>query len=134
MKYFFSDGFNNILENAEIEMKNLKHPYVGTEHLLLAFLKADDDDYIVNLLNDIGLNYYSFKQTLLKFFGVGNIHYDFILYTPLLRNIIDNSICYSDDNFINEKDLFFSFCFSEDGVAKSILKIMGIDIRKTLKL
>ena len=32
-----------ILKNAERERFSLKHPYVGTEHLLLAILKEDNE-------------------------------------------------------------------------------------------
>lgn len=133
MKYLYSDGYNNLLINAENEMKKLKHPYVGTEHLLLAFLK-NTDNYIVELLNDNGLNYACFKDLLIKFIGIGNVQYDLILYTPLLRKIIDDSIYYSDDNFIDENNLFFSFYFSDDGIAKSLLKIMNIDIKNIFKI
>ena len=133
MNYLYSDEYNKILKCAENEMINLKHPYVGTEHLLLAFLK-NGNNKIVKILNDYGLNYSSFKAFLLKYVGKGNIHYDYVLYTPLLRNIIDNSIYYSDDNFINENNLFFSFCYSEEGVAKSLLKIMNVDINNILEL
>ena len=36
------EEINNILKNAECEMKRLHHPYVGSEHLLLAILKSND--------------------------------------------------------------------------------------------
>ena len=32
-----------ILKNAEKERYNLRHPYVGTEHLFLSLLKYDED-------------------------------------------------------------------------------------------
>ena len=35
----FSEEAQMILNNAKEEMKDLKHPYVGTEHLVLAILK-----------------------------------------------------------------------------------------------
>ena len=34
----FSEEAQKILLNAKKEMTNLKHPYVGSEHLLLAIL------------------------------------------------------------------------------------------------
>ena len=36
----FDDEAQNILNNAKIEMNNLGHPYVGTEHLLLSILTS----------------------------------------------------------------------------------------------
>ena len=35
----FSDEARKIILDAKEEMLNLKHPYVGSEHLLLAILK-----------------------------------------------------------------------------------------------
>ena len=49
----FDDEAQNILNNAKIEMNNLGHPYVGTEHLLLSILNSDND--IVNKLNEKGV-------------------------------------------------------------------------------
>ena len=47
--------FNDVLKKAEEEMRLLKHPYVGSEHLLLAILKSDSN--IVKTLNKYNLNY-----------------------------------------------------------------------------
>ena len=37
----FNEEAQEILVNAKIEMQELKHPYVGTEHLLLAILNSN---------------------------------------------------------------------------------------------
>ena len=34
----FNEETQRILINTKVEMTNLKHPYVGTEHLVLAIL------------------------------------------------------------------------------------------------
>ena len=133
MEYFYTDKFKYILSCAEEEKKDLNHPYVGTEHLLLSFLKNRDNSFTV-LLNNKGLNYDGFRSVLIKYIGVGNKPNKYTLYTPLLRYIVDNSFKYSDDNFIDEYNLFFSFYFSEEGIAKSILKIMGFDLYKIIKM
>ena len=39
----FEEDTRKILVNAKAEMKNLRHPYVGSEHLLLAILKDNLD-------------------------------------------------------------------------------------------
>lgn len=133
MEYLYTDKFKYILSSAEEEKISLNHPYVGTEHLLLSFLKNSDKCFIKKL-NINGLNYDNFKNMLIKYIGVGNKENNYKLYTPLLRHIVDNSFKYSDDNFIDEDNLFLSFYFSEDGIAKSILKVMNIDLFKILKM
>ena len=42
MNLFFDEDSQKILVDAKKEMYNLKHPYVGSEHLLLAILKNKD--------------------------------------------------------------------------------------------
>ncbi len=133
MEYLYTDGFKNILKCAEEEKNSLNHPYVGTEHLLLSFLKNSNNDFI-NKLKLNGLYYDSFKEILIKYIGVGNINNSYFLYTPLLRQIVDNAFKYSDNNFIDENNLFISFYYSNEGIAKSILKIMNIDLVKLLKI
>lgn len=75
----FDDEAQNILNNAKIEMNNLGHPYVGTEHLLLSILNSDND--IVNRLNEYDLTYNSFKSELCKVVGVTEKKAEFFLYT-----------------------------------------------------
>ena len=38
----FTEEARKILVDAKKEMHDLKHPYVGSEHLLLAILKNDN--------------------------------------------------------------------------------------------
>ena len=133
MEYLYTDRFKYILSCAEEEKIVLKHPYVGTEHLLLSFLKNSDSDFI-RRLNDCGLDYDGFRNMLIKYIGVGSKENGYKLYTPLLRHIVDNAFKFSDNNFIDEDNLFLSFYFSEEGIAKSILKVMDIDFFKIIKI
>ena len=133
LDYLIDEKIKIILRNAEIEKTELKHPYVGTEHLLLSFLKIGNDK-IKNLLNNYGLSYDLFKSILIKYIGIGSIDSNVILYTPLLRNVISDSFRYSNDNIIDETSLFFSFYYSEEGIAKSLLKIISIEFSEKIHL
>lgn len=133
MEYLYTDKFKYILSCAEEEKALLNHPYVGTEHLLLSFLKNSDKTFIKKLYVN-GLDYDRFRDMIIKYIGVGHKNNNYKLYTPLLRHIVDNAFKFSDNNFIDEDNLFLSFCFSEDGIAKSILKVMDIDLFSILKM
>ena len=133
MEYLYTDRFKKILSCAEDEKIDLNHPYVGTEHFLLSFLKNSDKGFINKFIVN-GLDYDSFKDMIIKYIGVGHKNNNYKLYTPLLRHIVDNAFKFSDNNFIDEDNLFLSFYFSEDGIAKSILKVMNIDLFKILKM
>ena len=60
----FNDEAQTVLINAKNEMIELGHPYIGTEHLLLAILNSDTN--ISNRLNGYGLMYNNFKDELCK--------------------------------------------------------------------
>ena len=61
----FSEEAQKILLNAKKEMAALKHPYVGSEHLLLAIL-SDKDGEVTQKINEYGINYDMFKKEVLK--------------------------------------------------------------------
>ena len=48
----FTEEARKVMVRAKIEMNSFKHPYVGSEHLLLAILHHDND--ITHRLNRSG--------------------------------------------------------------------------------
>ena len=87
MFHNFGFAISNLLEEAEKERENLKHPYVGSEHLLLAILKKNSDLSIQ--LEDLGLTYQKFKKELISVVGCSSRFQEIILYTPLLKRILE---------------------------------------------
>ena len=61
-----------ILNNAKKEMIGLGHPYIGTEHLLLAILNSDSN--ICDRLSEYGLEYDNFKSELSSTPGEASIY------------------------------------------------------------
>ena len=55
MNYLFDEKAQKLIIMAKKEMLKLKHPYVGSEHLLLAILASDLD--INEILNTYGVTY-----------------------------------------------------------------------------
>ena len=60
----FEEDARKILVLAKEEMHDLKHPYVGSEHLLLAILK--NKNKVSDKLKKYKLNYDNFKEELIK--------------------------------------------------------------------
>lgn len=75
----FSEEAQKILLNAKKEMTNLKHPYVGSEHLLLAILYNKDLDVTIKL-NDYNITYKTFKDEIIKVVGRGTLTNNWFLY------------------------------------------------------
>lgn len=124
---------DNILKIAEKEMKELNHPYVGSEHLILALLKEDE---IKEICNDYNLTYKIFKQELINVIGLSNIETKIILHTPLLKSITKDAINDAKENnngIVTPKHLFISILESGDGIGIRILLSLNIDIESIYK-
>ena len=127
MKNCYNSETNKILKIAEKEMLSCHHPYVGTEHLLLSLLKNKNISKICYKYN---LNYYNYKKNLLNIIGSATKESKYILYTPLLRLVINKARENSDkDNKeLDEYYLLSSLLSYKDGIGCSIVNNMGIDL------
>lgn len=125
----FNEETQKVLLMAKKEMLELKHPYVGSEHLLLSILHNSLLD-VTKFLNSCGISYDNFKNEIINIIGIGSSTNEWFLYTPLLKRIIENAILDSkDDNSeVTVEKLFLSLLEEGDGVANRILMGMNIDI------
>ena len=127
----FTEEARKILVLAKKEMSNLKHPYVGSEHLVLAILKSKNS--ISKKLNEYELTYDSFRKELMNVVGVGNSEVTTFLYTPLLKRVIENAIIDSKENNdgnVTVEHLFASLLEEGEGVALRIMMGMDIDLEE----
>ena len=131
MNLFFDEDAQKLIINAKKEMYELKHPYVGSEHLLLAILHNEDLE-ITKKLNAYNVNYNNFRNELIKIIGCGSKENDWFLFTPLLRRIINNATYYTKDNskMVTPYDLLVAILEEGDGVANRILICMNINMNK----
>ena len=127
----FNEDARQIIMRAKKEMYELKHPYVGSEHLLLAILKEENN--ISKKLKEYDLTYNKLKQEIINIIGVGTNEPEWFLYTPLLRRIMENAVLDSKEtnNFeVTIEHLFTSLLEEGEGVAIRIMIGMNIDIDK----
>src|SRR5574344_1867108 len=125
----FDEESRKILVLAKKEMMELKHPYVGSEHLLLAILHSSNT--ISDRLRKLGLTYDKFKQEIINIIGIGTNDKEVFLYTPLLKRVIENAIIDSKENNNNEvtiNHLFSSLLEEGEGVAIRIMLGMNINL------
>ena len=125
----FSEEAQNILVKAKLEMLELKHPYIGTEHLVLSMLNHSEK--IKEKLSSYHLDYETFKKEIIKVLGIGEKDDSLFLYTPLLKKVINSAILDSKDNndgLVTTEHLFSSLLEEGEGVAIRIFLSMGIDI------
>lgn len=126
----FDEETRKVLLNMQKEMVDLKHPYIGSEHLFLSILKYGNDS-IKNKLRINGIEYDNFREELIKVVGVGKESNNFFLYTPLLRNIIESASLSSSDkgkSAVDAMDLLIALLDEGEGIAIRILLGMNINV------
>lgn len=125
----FNEETKHIIKVAEKEMYELYHPYVGTEHLLLAILKENKE--ISKLFENYNITYNKFKNTLLKVIGKSKKQSTFILYTPYLKKILENASYYAiekNNKIVDPSILVITLLSEKDGIAYTILKKLNSNI------
>jgi len=127
----FNEETQFILLKSRSEMLQLCHPYIGTEHLVLAILNNDND--LSRKLKSYGLTYDNFKKEILNIIGKGSKKSPFNLYTPLLRKVIDNALLDAKDNNNGEvtiNHLFSSLLEEGEGIAIRIFMGMNLNLEE----
>ena len=126
----FSEEAQKALILAKKEMNNLRHPYVGSEHLFLSILSMKDLE-IVSVLASYNITYEVFKKELIRIVGVGKESNEWFLYTPLLKRVIETAILNSKEKGeveVSVNELLLAILEEGEGVAIRLLIGLNIDV------
>jgi ATP-dependent Clp protease ATP-binding subunit ClpC len=130
----YSEEVRIALKQSEMEMLNMCHPYVGSEHLLLAILSFNNS--IKMVLNTHNITYKKFKKELINKVGTSNRRSEFIFYTPLLKRIIETASLNAKENSNIEIQLFhlvLALIEESEGIGITILKVMKCNLDQLYK-
>jgi len=120
-----------ILKKAEQIRLELRHPYVGTEHLLLAILKEENE--VSFLLKEYNITYNDFKEELLFMVGQASKEQELNLYTGMLKQVIElASLDASENNkgLVTPSHLFLALLEEGEGVAYRILLSLDLPVEE----
>ncbi len=127
----FDEEVRRLIKTAVKEMEMLKHPYLGTEHIILAILKTKG--YISKLFYKNKISYKKFKNSLIEIMRTGSIKQSITIYTPLLKKILLNSILEAKEErkrYVT-KDIIISMILDErSGTACAVLELLKVNISK----
>ncbi len=123
---------SKIFKKAEDEMLALKHPYVGTEHLMLVLLKMPK---IKNICAEFSLTYDLFLQELKNIMGNAKKQNTTVLYTPLLKRVITTALdeASSEKEELDEIYLLRAIIDEGEGIAIRIMYSLGINLEELYK-
>ncbi|MEW9095711.1 MAG: ATP-dependent Clp protease ATP-binding subunit [Clostridiaceae bacterium] len=132
----FTERSQKVLMYAQQEAQELKHGYVGTEHILLGILK--EEGLAKNLLNDVGITLEDVKNLIEEYEGKGDlsIYKNEIPLTPRTKRLLELSLLEARNlshNFISPEHILLALIKESEGVAYTILNNLGIDFTKLRK-
>lgn len=126
----FSEEAQKILVLSHKEMTELKHSCVGSEHLLLAVLKTNNE--ISDKLKKYKVTYKKFKEQIINTIGIGEETNNLFIYSTLLKRILENLILESKETGeeITVNSLVLALLNEGEGRAIRTLLSLGVDINK----
>lgn len=126
----FGFEISKLFKDAETIRYDLRHPYVGSEHLLLAVLKNNNE--VSKELKKYNINYTNFKKELVKIIGSASVPSSLNLYTPLLKRVIENATydAKEENSQVTIRHLFLAMLEEGEGIALRILLLMDVDLEK----
>ncbi len=128
----FSEGAAQVFVTAQDEARSLGHPYVGTEHLLLAIIKVDNEQ-TTKILRNYSITYERVSREVTSMVGT-NVHQSVVgapQMTPRARRVIelanDESKMLGQDK-IDVEHIMLGIVREGEGIAAHILKQMGVNL------
>lgn len=129
----YNDEVIKVLKNAEIEAKKTNSSFVGTEHLLLSFIK--ENSVVKNIFNDNKVYYENIYEKLINEKNNSKNH-DVVYYTATLKKIIDSSFVPNKNDGVLEiflPNLVLSCLDDTSSKAYNLLKNENVDLKELYK-
>jgi hypothetical protein len=125
----FTPGARQVLSEAKHAAEDLRHKFIGTEHLLLGLL-AVEDGIAAQVLHDLGVDTEEVKRRIQELVGagpkavVGNFPF-----TPRAKKTLELSFRHAlslGHDHIGPEHIFLGLLDVRDGVSGQILRTMGV--------
>ncbi|MGL5767220.1 MAG: ATP-dependent Clp protease ATP-binding subunit [Sarcina sp.] len=135
----FTDDARKVIEESKNISKELKHGYVGTEHLLLALYRVHSKSR--KFLEEIEILENDVLELIKSYIGIGDFEYNLldIPFTPRSKKILDESVLESRKNggqYSSPEHILMTLLKDKEGVAYIILYNLNANftkLRKSLK-
>lgn len=126
----FNEETKKVICDSKVEMLKLKHPYLGSEHLLLGIMKSRNN--ASDILKKYNITYKILQSEVIKLVGYGDKKSEWVLYTPVVREIFERAIDISveENTNVTIENLFISIIEIGSGIAYRVLNNLNIDIDK----
>jgi len=127
----FSDDAKKVLTLAQAEAERAHHSYIGTEHLLLALLTADND--ATRVLNGLGVGTENVRATIANVLGRNErIVIQQIIPTSRVKKVIELSFTAAQREgspLVGPTHLLIALLEEGEGIAAHVLADLGVTLR-----
>ncbi len=117
---------------AQDEARNLKHNYVGTEHLLLGLL-SEGEGVAAQTLNKIGIDLEKARKQAVQLVGEGKYETEILGFTPRTKRVFELSFLEArklGHNYVGTEHILLGLIEEGEGVAAVVLVNLGVDLSK----
>lgn len=130
----FTERAQKVILHAQEFARELRHAYVGTEHILIGMLRIQDG-VAREILIKQGVNQNNVIEMIIKLEGYGNddLSQGKIQLTPRTKRLLDMSVTASNElnnKYIAPEHLLIALLKEGHGVAFTILMKLKVDVNK----
>lgn len=128
----FTEKAQKAILLAQKEAQELRHNYVGTEHLLLGLL-SEGEGIAAKELNNQGVDVESARQQVIDIVGRGTFETEIMGFTPRTKRVFELSFMAARNlghNYIGTEHLLLGLIEEGEGVAVIVLQRLGVDLGK----
>ncbi|VDG75505.1 class III stress response-related ATPase [Actinobaculum suis] len=127
----FTDRARRVIVLAQEEARNLKHNYLGTEHILLGLIR-EGEGVAAKALEALGVTLEGVRSEVVEIIGEGQEQPSgHIPFTPRAKKVIEYAMregLQLGHSYIGTEHLLLGLTREPDGVAAQVLQKMGADM------
>ncbi|GAW91145.1 ATP-dependent Clp protease ATP-binding subunit [Calderihabitans maritimus] len=124
----FTERAQRVIHLAQEEAKNLKHPAVGTEHLLLGLIR-EGEGVAAQALKNLGINLDKVREQIIQLIGQGDQPQQVTGLTPRAKRVLELANEESQKmgvNYVGTEHILLGLLREKDGVAAQVLTGLGV--------
>ena len=134
LEYKFTENSEKALNEASKITEELKHSYIGTEHILYG-LSKNIDSVAGKVLNSLNISQEKVREKIIEYIGIeeDNSNYKLVGFTPKTKRLIENAYIESkkeNRDLIETEDILIAILDDPKFLANKMLIDLGINLKE----
>jgi ATP-dependent Clp protease ATP-binding subunit ClpC len=129
----FTDRARRVLTDAQEEARQLNHPFIGTEHILLGLLR-EDDGVGAHALRSLGVSFKAVRDQVQEVIGTaGTVPSGSPPFTPRAKKVLELALREAlqlNHSYIGTEHILLGLVREGQGVAATVLVSLGADLHR----